>query len=64
MPVPFPDDDVDLSRPGAVETAHQTAGVLSATRPPGGNTEYQQLLIVATFEAHYRTDPTVNRTST
>ncbi len=52
MTVPFPlDDEVDLSRPGAAETAHHTAGVLSATRPSGGNTEFQQLLIVATFEA-------------
>jgi len=52
MPVPFPTDDiVDLNPPSAEESNLHAAGVLSATRPPGGNTDFQKLLIEATFEA-------------
>ena len=52
MPVPFPGpDDLDLDPPNAAETARSAAGVLSAARPRGGNSEFQQLLIAAAFEA-------------
>ena len=52
MPVPFPGpDDLDLEPPDAAETARSAAGVLSAARPPDGNSEFQQLLITAAFEA-------------
>lgn len=42
---------MDLRPPSRDESQHNAAGVLSATRPEGGNTELQQLLIAATFEA-------------
>lgn len=51
-PVPFPtDDEVNLSPPDRDESMRNAAGVLSATRPDDGNTEFQRLLIEATFEA-------------
>jgi len=50
MPVPFPSpDEIDLDPPGLEETQRNAAAVLSATRPIGGNTEFQRLLIEATF---------------
>jgi len=52
MPVPFPSEsDVNLLPPDDAETIRNAAGVLSATRPSGGNTEFQRLLIKATFAA-------------
>jgi hypothetical protein len=52
MTVPFPSDDrVNLQPPTFDETVVNAAGVLSATRPPGGNTEFQRLLIESTFES-------------
>ncbi len=52
MPVPFPSDDtVNLDPPSYEESRLNAAGVLSATRPPGGNTDFQLLLMEATFEA-------------
>lgn len=52
MPVPFPDDhDVNLLPPDAAEASLSAAGVLSAVRTADGNTEFQKLLIAATFEA-------------
>ena len=52
MPVPMPtDDEVDLNPPTAEESVANAAGVLSATRTADGNTEFQRLLIEATFEA-------------
>ncbi len=52
MPVPFPtDDDVDLNPPAFEESATNAAGILCATRPEGGNTEFQHLLMQATFES-------------
>ena len=52
MPVPLPTDDVvDLNPPTAEESVANAAGVLSATRTADGNTEFQRLLIEATFEA-------------
>lgn len=52
MAVPFPTaETVDLSLPSAEETRRNAAGVLSATRPPGGNTAFQRLLIEATFRS-------------
>ena len=59
MPVPFPTvDEVDLGPVGEAETSRLAAGVLSATRPRSGNTEFQRLLIEAIFEAMtgYRVD--------
>ncbi len=50
--VPFPSDaEVDLDPPNRDETIANAAGVLSASRPASGNTEFQRLLIEATFEA-------------
>ncbi len=52
MPVPFPTDEtVNLEPPSYDETVRNAAGVLSATRPADGNTEFQRLLIEATFES-------------
>ena len=52
MPVPFPDDhDVNRLPPDAAEASLSAAGVLSAVRTADGNTEFQKLLIAATFEA-------------
>lgn len=52
MPVPFPtDDEVDLNPPSAAEAQLHAAGVLSATRPPGGNTEFQRVLMEAVWHA-------------
>lgn len=41
----------DLSRPGRAESIVNAGAVLAATRPPGGTTDAQRLLIDATFEA-------------
>lgn len=50
MPVPFPTDaEVNLQPPDLQETRTNAAGVLSATRTKTGNTEFQRLLIEATF---------------
>ena len=52
MAVPFPSDaEVNLHPPDAAETARNAAGVLSATRPTSGNTEFQRVLIASTFES-------------
>lgn len=52
MPVPFPSDDaVNLQPPSFDESVRNAAGILSATRPPTGNTEFQLLLMEATFES-------------
>ncbi|MDJ0767672.1 MAG: hypothetical protein QNJ12_02720 [Ilumatobacter sp.] len=52
MPVPFPTDEtVNLQPPSYDETATNAAGVLSATRTADGNTDFQRLLIEATFES-------------
>ncbi len=52
MPVPLPtDDEVDLTPPSADETRANAILVLSATRTADGNTEFQRLLVEATFEA-------------
>lgn len=52
MPVPFPkSDEVNLEPPSLEESKINAAGMLSATRPQGGNTEFQLLLIEATVEA-------------
>lgn len=52
MAVPFPTDaEVNLAPPGLEETRINAAGVLSATSPAAGNTEFQRLLLEATFEA-------------
>ncbi len=52
MAVPFPsDDDVNLDPPEKSESEKHAAAILSATRPPSGNTEFQHLLMEATFEA-------------
>lgn len=52
MPVPFPsDDEVNLEPPSYEESVRNAAGILSATRPPGGNTDFQLLLMEATFES-------------
>lgn len=49
---PFPDAaNVDLSRPTLDESTRHAAAILTATRPQAGNTEFQRLLIEATFEA-------------
>ena len=50
MPVPFPTDDVvNLSPPTHEESVRNAAGILAATRPDTGNTDFQRLLIEATF---------------
>jgi hypothetical protein len=41
----------DLSRPSRPETVVNAGAVLAATRPPGGTTDAQRLLLDATFEA-------------
>lgn len=52
MPIPFPnEEEVNLNPPDFDESLLNAAGILSATRPAGGNTEFQYLLIEATFEA-------------
>ena len=52
MPVPFPsDDNVNLNPPDYEESRRNAAGILSATRPATGNTEFQLLLMEATFES-------------
>ena len=52
MSVPFPSpEDANLEPPTHEESERNAAAVLSATRPAGGNTEFQRLLIEATFEA-------------
>jgi hypothetical protein len=52
MAVPFPgEDSVDLRPPSWRESELNAAAVLTATRPTSGNTELQQLLAAATFEA-------------
>ncbi len=52
MPVPFPTEStVNLNPPDYDETFLNAAGILSATRPEGGNTEFQLLLMEATIEA-------------
>jgi hypothetical protein len=52
MPVPFPSAaEVNLEPPGLEETRNSAAGVLSPTRTATGNTEFQRLLIEATFAA-------------
>ena len=52
MVVPFPSDvDVNLDPPGFEESRRNAAGILSATRPATGNTEFQRLLIEATFDS-------------
>ncbi len=52
MPVPFPSDDtVNLEPPDFDETVVNAAAILTATRPPGGTTEMQRVLLDATFEA-------------
>lgn len=60
MPVPFPtDDQVRLTRPDLEESIVNAAGVLSATRPVTGNTEFQRILMAATWESMtgHRIDP-------
>ncbi len=57
----FPtDDEVNLNRPTFDESRLNAAGILSATRTEEGNTEFQRLLIEATFEAltEHRIDTT------
>lgn len=50
--VPFPSDaEANLEPPTYEESVRNAAGVLSATRPSTGNTEFQNLLIEATFES-------------
>ncbi len=50
MPVPFPTDEVvNLSPPTHEESVRNAAGILAATRPDTGNTDFQRLLIEATF---------------
>ena len=52
MPVPLPtSDEANLELPDQTEVLRCAAGVLSATRVGGFNTEFQKLLIAATFEA-------------
>ena len=52
MAVPFPtSEEVDLRPPNEAETRRSAAGVLSASSPSTGATEFQQLLITSTFEA-------------
>ena len=52
MPVPFPSDaSVNLNPPEFEESRRHAAGILSATRPATGNTEFQRLLMEATFVA-------------
>ncbi len=52
MPVPFPTDDVvNLQPPSFEESQLNATAMLSATRPEGGNTDMQRLLIAATVEA-------------
>ena len=60
MPVPLPSPaTVNLEPPSFDESVANAAGVLSATRPESGNTEFQRLLIQATFESMtgHRIDP-------
>ena len=59
MPVPFPtSNEVDIGPVGEAETSRLAAGVLAATRPESGTTEFQHLLVEAIFEAMtgYRVD--------
>lgn len=52
IPVPFPSaNQVNLNPPSAEESRQNAAGILSATRLESGNTDFQQLLIEATFKA-------------
>ncbi len=52
MPVPFPNsDDVNLNPPSLEESINNAAGILSATRQAEGNSDFQRLLIDATFES-------------
>ncbi len=52
MAVPFPTGgEVNLDPPTLAETRLNAAGMLSATRPATGNTEFQRILIEATVEA-------------
>ena len=52
MTVPFPSDtEVDLDPPSFEESRLNAAAILSATRPAEGNSEFQRLLIAATFES-------------
>ena len=52
MPVPFPSEtDVNLQPPSYQESVDNAAGILSATRTADGNTEFQRMLLKATFES-------------
>ena len=52
MPVPFPDEStVDREPPTNAEVVELATGILSAARPAGGNTAFQQLLVEAVFES-------------
>jgi hypothetical protein len=61
MPTPLPDPANALhAPPDPAEVELMARGVLSAVRPPAGNTDFQRLLIGATFEAmtQHAIDPT------
>jgi hypothetical protein len=52
VPVPFPiGDDVDLSKPDAMEARTVAGGIATAVAPSGGLTSLQQLLIEAITES-------------